>query len=298
MKRPKIYIFIPIAALITVFALVLACLPTGDRTQSDPAQIQDPDVLVTGRQPVQAEESDNDETEEVPGQDTGDREDLGLEDEEEEEAEEEEALPSVVLVIYEGPSYSPEDDICFYRIQAEVTGDPEPRVEFSKDDSMGAWGTNKTQINLTRNNPTYTLTATATNSHGIATDSLTLKWGCGGETATVNRWQEMARLSGGATSEHPQGEMLTEFFNIDTHFWRLKWSAEHTPAAEGDGFLEITINGENYLVDSVSQTIAPGERRESMLLSPGNAGMGTYNIRVKFKNASYTITVEQNLAEI
>jgi len=87
--------------------------------------------------------------------------------------------PTINLEIYEGPTYSAGDDICYYRIKATVTGDPAPTVSFSKDDSGGVWGPLKTQINLKRNTPNYTLTAKATNSAGQAMNSITLTWGCG-----------------------------------------------------------------------------------------------------------------------
>jgi len=87
--------------------------------------------------------------------------------------------PTINLEIFEGPTYSAGDDICYYRIRATVTGDPAPTVSFSKDDSGGVWGSLKTQINLTRNTPNYTLTAMATNSAGQAMNSITRTWGCG-----------------------------------------------------------------------------------------------------------------------
>jgi len=88
-------------------------------------------------------------------------------------------IPTINLEIYEGPTYSAGDNICYYRVRAIVTGNPEPAVFFSKDDSGGVWGPLKTQINLTRNILNYTLTATAKNSAGQAMDSITLNWGCG-----------------------------------------------------------------------------------------------------------------------
>jgi hypothetical protein len=87
--------------------------------------------------------------------------------------------PTIILEIYEGPTYSAGDDICYYRVKATVTGDPAPAVSFSRDDSGGVWGPLKTQINLKRNNPNYTLTAKATNSAGQAMNSINLSWGCG-----------------------------------------------------------------------------------------------------------------------
>jgi hypothetical protein len=87
--------------------------------------------------------------------------------------------PTIKLKIYEGPTYSPGDDICYYRVEAVVTGTPKPTVTFSKDDSNGSWGKLKAQINVTRTNPNYTITATVKNSAGTDTDSIDLSWGCG-----------------------------------------------------------------------------------------------------------------------
>ena len=101
--------------------------------------------------------------------------------EEEEDGEEETAdanadkeAPTISLAIYEGPAL--DGSICYYRVEATVTGSP--TVSFSKDDSGGAWGSKKVQINLLNPGDTYNLTATATNSGGSATDSLALSWGC------------------------------------------------------------------------------------------------------------------------
>lgn len=88
--------------------------------------------------------------------------------------------PTISLEIYEGPTYSAGDDICFYRIKATVTGNPAPTVTFSKDDSGGAWGAKKVQINIHRGQ-SYNLTAIAKNSAGEASASKNLTWGCGEE---------------------------------------------------------------------------------------------------------------------
>jgi hypothetical protein len=86
--------------------------------------------------------------------------------------------PTITLKIYEGPTSST-GDVCYYRVEASVTGSPAPQVTFSKDDSGGAWGSKKVQINLTKTNPNYTLTAKAKNSTGEANASIDLSWGCG-----------------------------------------------------------------------------------------------------------------------
>jgi len=86
--------------------------------------------------------------------------------------------PTIKLEIYEGPLYSEADDICYYRIKANVTGEPSPEISFSKDDSLGSLGPDKAQVNLKRDSMAYTLTATAENSEGKASDTLTLVWNC------------------------------------------------------------------------------------------------------------------------
>jgi hypothetical protein len=86
--------------------------------------------------------------------------------------------PTITLQIYEGPTYSQADDVCYYRIEAIVTGSPSPTVTFSKDDSNGSLGSKKVQVNLTKSNQNYTLTAKAKNSAGESLASIDLKWGC------------------------------------------------------------------------------------------------------------------------
>ncbi len=85
--------------------------------------------------------------------------------------------PTINLKIVAGPTYSEADGVCYYRVKAVVTGDPYPGITFSKDSSGGAWGSKTVQINL-RDGGSYTLSATAINSEGSATDSIHLSWGC------------------------------------------------------------------------------------------------------------------------
>ncbi len=89
------------------------------------------------------------------------------------------SAPIIALKIYEGPTYSAGDDICYYRVKAIVTGNSVTEVLFSKDDSGGVWGPFNTQINLTRNTPNYMLTATAKNLEGQSMSSITLNWDLG-----------------------------------------------------------------------------------------------------------------------
>jgi hypothetical protein len=86
--------------------------------------------------------------------------------------------PTINLIVYEGPAHSEVDGVCYYRIRADVEGNPAPTVIFSKDDSNGALGLNKTQINLYNQDDSYALTAAATNSEGTITDTIELTWRC------------------------------------------------------------------------------------------------------------------------
>ncbi len=108
--------------------------------------------------------------------------------EEEEEAVEQGIAPTVELRIYEGPLYSKSDDICYYRVIADISGDPFPKVTFNKDDSLGSLGPGKVQINITRDSQSFTLNATAENSKGKSSDSIVLNWNC-------NRSPDIAGIS-------------------------------------------------------------------------------------------------------
>jgi lipoprotein-anchoring transpeptidase ErfK/SrfK len=93
--------------------------------------------------------------------------------------------PSVKLSIIKGPEYAQDGAICYYRVKAEVTGNPAPQIIFSKDDSNGTWGSNITQINLTQNDA-YDLVCDVKNSEGSSTASITLNWVAGDNTGTSN----------------------------------------------------------------------------------------------------------------
>ncbi len=84
-------------------------------------------------------------------------------------------VPTVLLKIISGPEYAQGDQICFYRIKADVTGDPSPVLSFSKDDSNGAWGIDTVQVNL-KKNESYSLSCSAENEVGSDESSLVLSW--------------------------------------------------------------------------------------------------------------------------
>ncbi|MBE3090548.1 MAG: L,D-transpeptidase [Actinobacteria bacterium] len=84
-----------------------------------------------------------------------------------------------------GPEYAQDGAICYYRVKAEVTGNPAPQIIFSKDDSNGTWGSNIAQINLTQDKA-YNLVCDVKNPEGSGTSSITLNWVAGDNTSTSN----------------------------------------------------------------------------------------------------------------
>ena len=84
-------------------------------------------------------------------------------------------MPALKIIVYEGPVIVQNSDICYYRVEAIVTGNPATIIKFSKDDSGGAWGKNKSQVNL-KKGESYDLVVTAVNSGGTVTNHIVLTW--------------------------------------------------------------------------------------------------------------------------
>jgi len=81
--------------------------------------------------------------------------------------------PTIKLEIYEGPTYSASDDTCYYSIEAIVTGTPGPEIEFGEDDNVKSLGNNRVRVGVEEGS-SFILTATATNTAGLASASITL----------------------------------------------------------------------------------------------------------------------------
>jgi hypothetical protein len=174
--KKRLYFIISLLTVIILLSVSAVCTQCGAATQatgtedteeSKKTDVEDVDEETTEEE----EETTQDEDEETTEQD---------EETTESTEEDDKEAPTIKLEIYEGPTYSAADDVCFYRIKAVVTGNPNPAVTFSKDDSNGAWGALKCQINIERGEE-YTLTAKAKNSEGERTATLKLEWGCGDE---------------------------------------------------------------------------------------------------------------------
>lgn len=177
MKKNKIYLILAIITSLILFTTAAICNQCGATAEEEIAEEEREEEATQVEEEV---EEITERGEEKPEELTEEEAIEGGENEEEvtEEAEEgeEETPPTIELQIYSGPTYSGADGVCYYRIEAIVTGNP--TVSFSKDNSGGAWGSRKCQINLSSPDETYNLTGTATNSEGTATDSINLTWGC------------------------------------------------------------------------------------------------------------------------
>lgn len=174
MIKNMLSVILVLLASVCIFTFSAVCNQFANRTLEDKEKIgieneEIPEEEKTETQIVETEEVEVAESE-------TDREEETKKEEAEEQ--EEKTPPTLNLEVYEGPLYSETDRVCYYRIEAIVTGNPVPSVNFSKDDSGGAWGKYKAQVNLYDPSETYTLKVTATNSEGVSTDSIELSWGC------------------------------------------------------------------------------------------------------------------------
>ncbi len=85
--------------------------------------------------------------------------------------------PTIELEIYDGPDYSEPNGMCYYRLEATVTGIPDPEVTFGDVDNVNPLGSGRVEVGVEVGD-SYTLTATASNTQGTASASITLKGGC------------------------------------------------------------------------------------------------------------------------
>jgi hypothetical protein len=175
--------------------------------------------------------------------------------------------PTISLAIIEGPIYSPADDVCFYRVRATVTGNPGPNVSWSKNDTS-SYGDYVAQVNLTRANPTYTLTGTATNSAGSASDSIPLSWGCNGppDVTAINIASEVAPGSSNlatAVATDPDGDVLAYSWTVNggslsnAAINPTNWTAPQTP---GSYRITVTVNDGKGGTDSMFKNVTVVEQ--------------------------------------
>ena len=239
MKKSKFYVLFSLLIVVLLFSVSALCNQCGIIT---------PTTATTATETA-TEKTDVEESKESASDETTDQtEDTSGQTDATDQPSDNEA-PTIKLEIYEGPTYVATDDICYYRVKAVVTGKPAPTVKFSKDDSSGAWGTKKAQVNIHRGE-TYTLKATAKNSEGEDTDSMTLKWGCNtnpvinditlsSATIEINKTYDVT-----ASATDPDGDSLTYKWTVSGGAMNndaanpMKWT---TPNAAGDYTIQVKV---------------------------------------------------------
>jgi hypothetical protein len=185
--------------------------------------------------------------------------------------------PSLDLQIYEGPTYSTEDETCSYSVKAVVTGSPTPVVQFSRDDSKGSLGPKTTLISLKRNATSYTLTATARNEYGTAMDSLTINWGCNmppaiseiklsSDVVYVNKEYELS-----VTATDPDKDSMTYKWTVAggtlsaDNAPTVKWT---TPAAPENYQVKVDIKDSKGALTSKTISVYVGSEKAPETTAP------------------------------
>jgi len=183
MNKRSLFMIILVLLVVLIFSIAAACNGCGKKVTIDLSgmgaagsteQDSDNQESNTGSSDDTTSDSQNDSSSQEAPQEADDQESDPPQDNDDEK---ELSEPTIELSIYKDATYSPEDDVCFYRVKATVTGNPRPDIKWSKDDSHSSFGDDITQVNLKRGE-TYTLTATAINSEGSKTASIELVWDC------------------------------------------------------------------------------------------------------------------------
>ncbi|HAJ95147.1 MAG TPA: hypothetical protein DCP02_02825 [Actinobacteria bacterium] len=210
--KKNLYLILPILIIICLLSFAAVCnLGQSQSSEETADQLSKEEEL---QKELAALEKENEQN----SKDT-----KNTDDNKEESTEKKDEKPAVALKIYEGPTYSKSDDVCYYRIEAKITGAPSPVIKFSRDDSNGALGNTKIQINL-KKGETYTLSVTATNSEGTANDSIKLTWGCNGSNhapviagigISANDLYTLTEYEISAAATDADGDPLTYKWSVD-----------------------------------------------------------------------------------
>jgi len=269
MKKNKLSIIFAILTCISIFSVAAIADQCGCRLIPAEEKIDVEETVESAEEEAAQEEGkkpSDKEKEETTREETEEElqeKEEPSEEEEEEESQTEYQEPTIELEVYEGPLYSSSDDVCYWRVRANITGVPTPTIEFSKDDSNGAWGSRKAQVNLEDPSDSYTLTATAINSQGSASDSINFSWEC-------NRPPEISDIvmmgdhfvgieyEVTASATDPDGDALEYSWSVtggsleDNSINPVKWTM---PATAGDYQVTVEVDDDNGGSDSRTETV-------------------------------------------
>jgi hypothetical protein len=263
MKKDKLRIFIAILTIISLFSFAAVCNQCATTTEEEKTDIGEEDEATeeetTEEESIESEEETTEEETDIGEEETEEEEEA----EEEEVAEEDMVKPTIELKVYEGPLYSSADDVCYWRVKAIVDGVPTPTVEFNRDDSSGAWGSKKAQINLNDPGDTFTLNATATNPKGTATDSIYLSWECNRPPEITDIVMMGDHFVGvtytmSVSASDPDGDTLSYNWSVDggslssTTGNAVDWTM---PATAGDYQITVEADDGNGGNDQKTETV-------------------------------------------
>jgi hypothetical protein len=243
--KKKLYFIIPVLIIILLISFSALCNLGGEQTVEEVAD----DQISEDNEKQEEVKKEQDQSDKDPDSSEGSSDIENKEKTKDDDSKSSQPsnginAPTISMKIYEGPTYSQADDICYYRIEAITTGNPEPSIKFNRDDSNGAWGKNRVQVNIQRGE-TYTLTATATNSEGSATDSIKLDWGCNdtnhnpeiaGIGLSANELYTLTEYEISTAATDPDGDNLTYKWSVDGG--TLKSSTSNPTKWETPGFPE------------------------------------------------------------
>lgn len=310
LKRKTVLAYLGIIALLAVIIVVIFYFqPIYKFVDS---KISALGGLLFGRESEEEKETgdkDNDNTPEVLPEDEPpevvDEKEDNTEDKKEEDEEDKtpETAPTIKIEIYEGPLYAKAGDICYYRIKANVTGEPHPEISFSIDDSLGSLGTDRAQVNIKRDKKTRILTAVAENSEGKASDTITLVWNCNvspeikGITLSSSTLYVGKKYDVSVDAVDPDGDELSYSWSADggsitdSSKNPTKWN---TPDAPGDYILSVTVSdgkgnssGTSITAYVGEVTVEDEEEEEDTTISltvPRKEGEGGY---IEYGEATY-----------
>ncbi len=276
-KNKRMYITIGVAVgVVIILVIVLLLLFTFCKKGSGEKEVveeieetaEKPEEEIEVIEKEEPKEEPCDEPEEEPEEEPDEDEDIPI-DEEEWEA------PTIELEILGDPTYMPDDDICYYRVKATVTGDPFPDITWSKDDSDSAWGDDIAQVNLYDSSETYTLIGTATNLEDSDTDSILITWGCNrppviSEIVLMGDHYVGVEYTVSAVATDPDGDILSYSWSVtggsiaNSLVNPMVWT---TPNTAGDYDITIVVDDGRGGTDSMTESVKVIEMNQPPIVS-------------------------------